>query len=182
VITWDRPFLFASVTGSLTAWGMNILKADAFANRAGVVVDTFRFEDLHGTLELNPSEVERFQKFLEDVLQGSASFEPLLAGRLNHHRPARAKLEVPPYVGFDDHSSSHSTLLEVVAEDRPGLLYRVSTELARLNCNIEVALVNTEGEKALDGFYLTVNGRKLGTALQEGIRHRLEKVLAPHNP
>ena len=182
VIAWDRPFLFASVTGSLTAWGMNILKADGFANRAGVVVDTFRFVDLHGTLELNPSEVERFQKFLEDVLQGSASFEPLLAGRLNHHRPARAKLEVPPYVGFDDHSSSHSTLLEVVAEDRPGLLYRVSTELARLNCNIEVALVNTEGEKAVDVFYLTVNGRKLGTALQEGIRHRLEKVLAPHNP
>jgi [protein-PII] uridylyltransferase len=177
VITRDRPFLFASITGSLAAWGMNILKADAFANRAGVVVDTFRFVDLHGTLELNPSEVVRFQKFLEDVLQGAASFEPLLASRLNH-RPTRTKVEVPPYIGFDDHSSSHSTLLEVVAQDRPGLLYRVSTELARLNCNIEVALVNTEGEKAVDVFYLTVHGRKLGTALKEGIRHRLEKVLS----
>jgi len=179
VITRDRPFLFASITGSLTAWGMNILKADAFGNRAGVVVDTFRFADLHGTLELNPSEVERFQKFIEDVLQGSTSFEPLLAGRVNHRNRAPAKIKVPTYIGFDDHSSSHSTLLEVVAEDRPGLLYRVSAELARLGCNIEVALVNTEGERALDVFYLTVNGHKLGTAVKEGIRRRLEKVLLP---
>ena len=69
VITRDRPFLFASLTGSLAAWGMNILKADAFGNKAGVVADTFRFTDLHGTFELNPSEVDRFQKFIEDVLE-----------------------------------------------------------------------------------------------------------------
>ena len=44
---------------------MNIVKADAFANAAGVVLDTFHFADLHRTLELNPSEIERFQKSLD---------------------------------------------------------------------------------------------------------------------
>jgi len=128
VITRDRPFLFTSLTGSLAAWGMNILKADAFGNKAGVVTDTFRFADLHGTLELNPSEVERFQKFTVDVLNGSASFDSLLAGRMDHHVGTRAKVKVPTYIGFDDQSSSHSTLLELVTQDRPGLLYRVSTD------------------------------------------------------
>jgi len=66
-----------------------------------------------------------------------------------------------------------------VAQDRPGLLYRVSAERARRGCHIEVALVNTEGERALDVFHLTVNGHQLGTAVKEGIRHRLEKVLLP---
>ncbi len=32
LITTDRPFLFASVSGALAAWGMNIVKANAFSN------------------------------------------------------------------------------------------------------------------------------------------------------
>jgi [protein-PII] uridylyltransferase len=182
VITRDRPFLFASLTGSLAAWGMNILKADAFSYKTGVVTDTFRFTDLHGTLELNPSEADRLRQFIEDVLKGSTSFDSLLAGRLTPNVGTHAKVKIPTYVGFDDHSSSHSTLLELVTQDRPGLLYRVSTELARLGCNIEVALVNTEGQKAVDVFYLTFNGHKIGSALKDGIRHRLEMVLPPGKP
>ena len=60
VVTADRPYLFASITGTLAAWGMSIVKADAFANAAGIILDTFRFIDLHRTLELNPSERDRF--------------------------------------------------------------------------------------------------------------------------
>ena len=37
------------------AWGMNIVTADAFSNRAGVVVDSFRFTDEFRTLEMNES-------------------------------------------------------------------------------------------------------------------------------
>ena len=49
-----------TLAGVLAGWGMNILKADAFANSAGVIVDTFQFTDPYRTLELNPSEMERF--------------------------------------------------------------------------------------------------------------------------
>ena len=45
LITPDRPLLFANMAGALAAWGMNIITADAFANRQGVVVDSFRFTD-----------------------------------------------------------------------------------------------------------------------------------------
>ncbi|HVB29616.1 MAG TPA: [protein-PII] uridylyltransferase, partial [Terriglobia bacterium] len=45
-VTRDRPRLFATLTGALTAWGMNIVAAEAFANSAGTVLDTFRFVDL----------------------------------------------------------------------------------------------------------------------------------------
>jgi [protein-PII] uridylyltransferase len=41
VITNDRKFLFAKIAGALAAWGMNIVKADAFSNASGVVIDTF---------------------------------------------------------------------------------------------------------------------------------------------
>ena len=45
LVTRDRPQLFATMAGVLAAWGMNIVTADAFSNRQGVVVDTFRFTD-----------------------------------------------------------------------------------------------------------------------------------------
>jgi [protein-PII] uridylyltransferase len=69
LVAIDRPGLFASVAGTLASFGMNILKAEAFANRQGLVLDTFTFADPSRTLDLNPSEVDRLQTVL-DVLTG----------------------------------------------------------------------------------------------------------------
>src|SRR5260370_746515 len=79
LLTADRPALFATISGALAGWGMNIIKADAFANAAGTVLDTFHFLDFHRTLELNPSSIERFLKSLKDVVSGRRPLEPRLA-------------------------------------------------------------------------------------------------------
>jgi [protein-PII] uridylyltransferase len=173
VLTADRPFLFASLTGTLAAWGMNILKADAFANRASTVLDTFRFVDLHRTLELNPTEVERFKASIVDVLTGKVNLETLMSGRVNGQALGRPKVPIPTQIRFDGTSSSHSTLLELITHDRPGLLYQVSSVLANLECNIEVALIDTEGQKVIDVFYLTSRGSKLDSAKQDQVQEAL---------
>src|SRR5436309_9111921 len=173
VVTRDRPFLFASLTGTLAAWGMNILKADAFANSAGIVLDTFRFVDLYQTLAMNPSEIGRFEQTVIDVVSGKVGVTALLSGRASPQKLPRAKVAVPTQIRFDDASSSTSTLLELITQDRPGLLYRVSSTLAELGCNIEVALIDTEGQKVIDVFYLTSAGAKLDSRKQEGIRQAL---------
>lgn len=177
VLTADRPALFATISGVLAGWGMNIHKADAFANAAGIVLDTFHFTDLHRTLELNPSEVERFRKSLEDVLNGKAALDPLLKGRESASRGRTPKVTVETRINFDDSSSAHCTLLEVIAQDHPGLLYEMGSALARLGCNIEVALIDTEGHKAIDVFYLTGQGKKLTAQKQDLLREVLQGTL-----
>jgi [protein-PII] uridylyltransferase len=178
LLTADRPALFAEISGVLAGWGMNIQKADAFANAAGVILDTFHFTDLHHTLELNPSEVSRFRKSLEDVVNGRAALDPLLKSRESASRGRVPKVTVETRINFDDSSSAHSTLLEIVTQDHPGLLYEIGSALARLGCNIEVALIDTEGHKAIDVFYLTAQGKKLTAQKQELLREVLQGTLS----
>jgi len=173
VLAADRPFLFAALSGVLAAWGMNILKADAFANAAGMVLDTFRFVDLHRTLELNPPEAERLEKNIADVLAGRANLKEMMSGRVKQSR-APVKVKIPTQVRFEDaparsSASLQSTILELIAQDRPGLLYEVSSALSELGCNIEVALIDTEGQKVIDVFYLTCGGSRLSPETREAV-------------
>jgi len=177
LLTADRPALFATISGVLAGWGMNIVKADAFANAAGVVLDTFQFVDLHHTLELNPSEIARFQKSIADIVNGKAPLEPLLRGRESASKAKPPKVAVETRIGYDDTSSTQSTLLEIMVQDRPGLLYDVGSALARLGCNIDVALIDTEGQKAIDVFYLTERGKKLSPQKQELLQEVLQSTL-----
>lgn len=176
VVTPDRALLFANMTGALAAWGMNIVTADAFSNHKGVVVDSFRFTDTFRTLEMNHSEHDRFVKSIYDVMAGAVPVEKLLSGRRRSRRKA-PKVVVEPRVEFYDEASSHSTLVEVVAQDLPGLLRALSLTIAAHGHNIEVALVDTEGETAIDVFYLTHGGVKLETTQQHALREALLKAM-----
>ena len=91
LVTKDRPFLFATIAGTLAAWGMNIVKADAFSNEAGIVVDTFFFTDRFRTLELNMPEWERFQRSISDVVTGEADLDKLLRDRLRSEKKCSRK-------------------------------------------------------------------------------------------
>ena len=71
--------------------------------------------------------------------------------------------------------------MEIVTQDHPGLLYEIGSALARLGCNIEVALIDTEGQKAIDVFYLTSNGGKLGPDDQTRAKRALLDALMPIN-
>jgi [protein-PII] uridylyltransferase len=174
VVTRDRPRLFTGLTGALTGWGMNILKADAFSNRSGLVLDTFVFADLYNTLTLNPEERGRLLGDMEDIAAGRHGPDAVAHRQRAPRGPAaRSRSLLATQIGVDNSCSASSTVLELVARDRPGLLHRISELLADADCNIEAALIDTQGEKAIDVFYLTRQGKKLDDAEAETLRGSL---------
>jgi [protein-PII] uridylyltransferase len=167
LLTRDRPALFAPVAGAISSFGLNILKAEAFSNAQGVVVDTFTFSDPHRTLELNPPEVDRLRGIVRKVVEGKQDATKLLRGRPKPLIPSRKRLE--PRVAFNNEASETATLIEIVAEDRPGLLFDLARTITEEDCNIEVVLIDTEAHKALDVFYVSkISGQ---------IQARLKKAL-----
>jgi [protein-PII] uridylyltransferase len=176
LLTLDRPALFARVAGTLSSWGMNILKAEAFSNKAGTVLDTFRFVDLFRTLDMNPTEKARLKRSVADSVSGEIDVREMMETKF---KPTAKlpKVKIQPSIHIDDKCSSHSTVVEITTQDRPGLLYDISADLAELGCNIEVAIIDTQGQSVIDVFYVTRGAGKLDAALQDRMRDALRQRL-----
>jgi [protein-PII] uridylyltransferase len=175
LVTADRPFLLASVAGTLSSFGMNILKAEAFSNRQGTVLDTFTFADPLRALELNPTEIDRLRVTVERVVLGRVDVRQLLQYRPKPAPPSRNS-QVAATVSFNSEASDSATLIEIVAQDRPGLLYDLAAAISADGCNIEVVLIDTEAHKAIDVFYVTCGGRKPESAQLEKLGEALRRA------
>ncbi len=158
VIARDMPALFASFAGAISSFGLDILKAEAFSNARGTILDTFVFADPQRTLELNPPESERLLDLIRRVALGKTDGQRLLRGRAQADPKKRS---APPRVQFDSDACDTATLVEIIAEDRPGLLYNLATVFSSTSCNIDVVLIDTKGHRAIDVFYVAHEGQKL---------------------
>jgi [protein-PII] uridylyltransferase len=157
---------------------MNILRAEAFSNRSGLVLDTFSFADPVRNLELNPIEVDRLRQKVEGVVLGKTDVKQLLRNRPKPVLPARSA-RVPATVSFNSEASNSATLVEIVAEDRPGLLYDLASAMSEHGCNIEVVLIDTRAHKAIDVFYVTLEGKKLTAEKQASLGDALRRACQP---
>jgi len=172
-VTPDRYYLFARIVGLLSYFEMNILRGYGFSNRRNTVLDLFHFHDTRKVFALNPEEKTRFLHLLKQAVSDEVSVERILAGKEQSliFRPVGPSFA--PTIHFEDEFSENYSIMEIVAPDSLGLLYRIGREISQLRCNIELVLISTEGHKAVDVFYLTFEGRKLPFELQQQLKEQI---------
>lgn len=176
VLTHDRPFLFSNIAGVLSSFGMDILRGFAFTKPSGLIVDMFQFTDDEQFLELNAEGEGELLKLLERVVLGRADVAERLRGREQGAFRQRLPLS-SPVVHCDNDSSRRYTIVEIIAEDALGLLYRVSRAMSESGCAVDLVLIGTEGRRAIDVFHLTRNGVKLTPDQQAEVTGNLQRVL-----
>ena len=177
VATLDKPYLFSNICGVLSSFGMDIIRGHALTNPSGLVLDVFQFTDDERFLELNSDAQDRLLHVLENVVGGREEVAVRLRGRERGALAVRSGARFPAVVRADNEASGRYTILDIVATNALGLLYRISRVISRHGCDVDLVLIATEGEKAIDVFHITKGGSKLTDAEQQELTADLLRIL-----
>jgi [protein-PII] uridylyltransferase len=176
VATLDEPYLFSNICGVLSSFGMNILRGNAFTNPSGLVLDVFQFTDEERFLELNRDAHEQVLSVLQDVVAQRSDVTARLRGREQSLFQKKAPRFLPT-VRTDNEASGRYTILDIIADNALGLLYRISRVISQHGCDVDLVLIATEGEKAIDVFHITKAGAKLTGTEQHALTSDLQRTL-----
>ncbi|HVO93756.1 MAG TPA: [protein-PII] uridylyltransferase [Terriglobales bacterium] len=180
----DRPGLFASITGVLTALNLDILNARIFTASDGRILDVFRISH-RGRPELvtNEQKWAKFRSTLEGVLDGKIDVERLVDGPKSSLFLRKRVPKVATVINIDNEASDDFTIIEIFTEDRIGVLFTITHSLYRLGLSIHVAKISTNVDQAADVFYVTDQaGKKVDQPNQvEAVRQFMLQSLGPQN-
>jgi [protein-PII] uridylyltransferase len=178
VVSRDKPFLFSNISGVLSYFGMDILRGHALTSLTGLVLDVFQFSDRDEFFERNSQGREQFDRTLHQVVGGQVDVRKLLINRERSVLFRRTPIvRRTPVIYFDNDHSRRYTVLELVADDAPGLLHRVSRIISEHGVDVDLVLISTEGQKAIDVFHITRGGGKLGEDAELALKADLERML-----
>jgi [protein-PII] uridylyltransferase len=163
----DRRGLFAALAGTLTANGADILSVDLFTREDGLVLDTFRLTEQSSNRPVRNDRRERIEAAVIDAVAGRLDVEKAVerwrSRTASGSRRHWGRAVKPPVVRFDNEASAAATVVDVRAQDQPGLAYTIAEALTGLGLDITFAKIATAKALALDVFYVTdASKRKLG--------------------
>jgi [protein-PII] uridylyltransferase len=172
-----RPGLLAAIAATLTAYRLEIFAAQIYTRRAAAdgeeALDLFWVRDrVHGSEGL-VTVLPKIERSLAELLSGEVSPQDLLHKRAPTRWSDRPCPPVPTEIAVENRSSDRYTIIEVITQDKPGVLFALSHTLHQLGLSIVFAKVNTEGNRVVDIFYVTeLDETKIGS------RERVAQVKA----
>lgn len=151
VCAYDAYGMFYRTAGTIASQNLNILRAQVYTARNGIMIDSFQITDAEGKITEYEDVWRTVTVLLRDVLIGER--------RPPEPRPSAFARDVaavvPVSVEFDNDTSDTLTIIDISARDRVGLLYRITKTLYDLNLDIASAKIVTEGVRVTDAFYIS---------------------------
>ncbi|HYI43265.1 MAG TPA: [protein-PII] uridylyltransferase, partial [Sphingomicrobium sp.] len=164
----DREGLFFRICAGLAAAGASIIDARVHTTRDGMALDNFLVQGAQGGAYSDKKLRSRLVKAVEAaVLSAKPPEVPKQPGS------DTAPFAFAPAVAIAERASTRTTVVEVNALDRPGLLAALAGAIHRCGHDVHSAHIATYGERGVDVFYLTTSGRKLKPAEIDGLRTTL---------
>ncbi|MEU9358187.1 [protein-PII] uridylyltransferase [Streptomyces sp. NPDC048301] len=178
----DRPGVLPAAAGVLALHRLTVRAADLRAvelptelgETAGLLILSWRVAAEYGAL---PQAV-RLRADLVRALDGTLDIRARLAEREAAYPRRRGMKAPPPRVTVAAAGSRLATVIEVRAQDAPGLLHRIGRALEQCAVRVRSAHVSTLGANAVDAFYVTdTEGRPLSPEQAAEVAREVEKEL-----
>ena len=147
-----------------------MVDARIHTTRDGMALDNLLVTDARGQAYADPRHRARLVQAVTRAL-GNDEPQPPPAMLLSRREEVFA---IAPSVLIAEQASSRTTVVEVNARDRPGLLARLAYAIHVTGHAVHSAHIATYGERAVDVFYVTTTaGRKLDRAAVAKLRSAL---------
>jgi [protein-PII] uridylyltransferase len=171
VFSPDRAGLFYRIAAALSGAGASIVDARIHTTRDGMALDNLLISDARGKAYDDARLRKRIANAVDRALRSEA--EPALPA-FDKLPERQSVFRVAPRVLVSDKLSSRTTVVEVNARDRPGLLARLAHVIHAGGHQLHSAHIATYGERAVDTFYLTrTDGKKLSEEQATELRSAL---------
>jgi [protein-PII] uridylyltransferase len=183
IVADDRPGLLSGIAASLAACKVKVIGAQIYSfqreGRPKRALDMFWVragQESSNARRLLP----KIQQHLSDIIAGKIEAVDLVRGEKQsmrwNWRPAPA---VATEIFIDNRSATRHTVVEVITQDRRDLLFWLAAAMHREDVTIDLAKINTEGERVADVFYVTnQDGSKLDLEQVARVERRIQSTLA----
>ena len=142
----DEDLMFARICGFFDSINFDIIEAKIYTTRHKYLLDTFQIMTSNG-----------LAGHYRDMISYVEHELPLWLARPDMPPPPKSRISrqlknfpITPDVNIRPDERGQYYYLNIVAGDRPGLLYRIARVLAGYNISIYTAKINTLGERAED--------------------------------
>jgi [protein-PII] uridylyltransferase len=149
IYTPDQKALFARLCGYFDSIGHTIQEARIHTTTDGYALDTFQIVHRSSGDEHYQDILKRIEEDLSAQLENQPALPSPQKVRVSRHL---RHFPIPVTVQIGEPEQQDVRPLNVVAGDRPGLLYRISRVLLELEIDLRGARINTLGERAEDVF------------------------------
>ena len=160
--TSDIHGLYSQVAGVLTACGLNILGSHVYTTTGGLALEIYRTHTPRGGPEEREMVWAELDSALDSVLAGEVEVGELVRRRRRPVGMTRPPSRKQPRVLISNTESEFYTLVDVIADDRLGLLYDATRTIGEHGFEIYISKAATIKDQVTDTFYLKdVNGKKI---------------------
>ncbi len=146
--------IFQRLAGVLSSQGMQILGAEIYTLKDGLVLDFFDVNDLDYADSPPSPRTDDVCRALEAVLKQPEISPPSFRRIWQEVKPDNGP-KLPTRVVIDNYTAQNMTILDVFAHDRLGLLYTISRALYDLRLSVHIAKISTYLDQVVDVFYVT---------------------------
>ncbi|PKO46382.1 MAG: [protein-PII] uridylyltransferase [Betaproteobacteria bacterium HGW-Betaproteobacteria-22] len=169
----DRDDLFARICNFFDRMGYSIVEAKIYTTNHGYALDSFVILDNSGKSVSYRLLLELIETELTSKLDKNHILESPLQGRIS--RQVR-HMPIPTQVVITQHNDNHK--LDIVANDRPGLLASLAQQFLKHGIALHNAKINTLGNRAEDTFLISAKNNQQLTesdikSLQLALTHEL---------